>query len=63
MNRLFTSGGQSIRASASVLPMYHTVLETQWAAIWTEKPGVLLFMGSPRVGNNLVIEQQQQHGT
>ena len=34
MNRLFTSGGQSIRASASVLPMYHTVLETQWAAIW-----------------------------
>ena len=35
MNLLFTSGGQSIKASASVLPMYHTVLETQWAAIWT----------------------------
>ena len=27
---------------------------------WTEKPGVLQFMGSERVGRDLATEQQQQ---
>ena len=32
-----------------------------WRIPWTEEPDRLQFMGSRRVGHNLVTEQQQQH--
>ena len=32
-----------------------------WRILWTEKPGVLQFMGSQRVGHSLVIKQQQMY--
>ena len=54
MSRLFASGDPSIGASASapVLPMY-------MYSGFTEKPGMLQFMGSQRGGHDLVTEQQQ----
>ena len=31
-----------------------------WKIPWTEEPGRLWSMGSPRVGHNLVTKQEQQ---
>ena len=31
-----------------------------WEISWTEEPGRLLSVGSQRVGNDLVTQQQQQ---
>ena len=64
VSQLFTSGGQSIGASATVLPMNKLVLDTNipekamaphsstlaWKIPWTEEPGRLQSMGSLRVG-------------